>query len=286
MTTVARWRVYPRLGRVSNLPTIATQTAAAVAIAESRARAADVALLGAGFAAAYVAGMFLNDAFDRAIDARQRPDRPIPAGLIAPREVFGAGAALLAIGVVLIALAGVRRGHGLFALSGGVALAAAIVTYDAWHKGNPVAPVVMGICRGLVYVGAALALDGRISALVVAAGVAMILYVTGLTEVARAARTPLRGALMLGATPLVLVLALAGRSPWPLVIASALAVTIVVALRTARAGDRERATVLLLSGMSLVDATLLAGEGYLIAALLAAVALPVTRALQAVVRGT
>ena len=34
-----------------------------------------------------------------------------------------------------------------------LALVAAILIYDAWHKGNPLAPFVMGLCRALVYVG-------------------------------------------------------------------------------------------------------------------------------------
>jgi len=43
-------------------------------------------------------------------------------------------------------------------LFGGLALAACIVLYDVSHKRNPLAPVVMGLCRVSVYVVAALAL--------------------------------------------------------------------------------------------------------------------------------
>ena len=39
----------------------------------------------------------------------------------------------------------------------GVALAAAIVFYNWHHKNNPLSPFVMGLCRMLVYVTAALA---------------------------------------------------------------------------------------------------------------------------------
>jgi hypothetical protein len=35
--------------------------------------------------------MYLNDAFDQEIDARERPERPIPSGAVSARTVFGAG---------------------------------------------------------------------------------------------------------------------------------------------------------------------------------------------------
>ena len=37
----------------------------------------------------YVGGMYLNDYFDRAIDARERPERPIPAGDISAERGRG-----------------------------------------------------------------------------------------------------------------------------------------------------------------------------------------------------
>ena len=55
----------------------------------------------------YVGGMYLNDYFDRAIDARERPDRPIPAGDISANAVATAGFAMLGAGVVLLAVTGV-----------------------------------------------------------------------------------------------------------------------------------------------------------------------------------
>ena len=36
--------------------------------------------------------------------------------------------------------------------------AAAIVAYNAWHKNNPLSPVLMGLCRVLVYISAATAI--------------------------------------------------------------------------------------------------------------------------------
>ena len=48
----------------------------------------------------YVGGMYLNDFFDRDIDARERPGRPIHAGDISAGAVSAIGFGLLAVGVV------------------------------------------------------------------------------------------------------------------------------------------------------------------------------------------
>ncbi|HZB39295.1 MAG TPA: UbiA family prenyltransferase, partial [Beijerinckiaceae bacterium] len=110
-----------RLGRVSNLPTVWTNVIAATALAggDPLSWRAGVALL--AMTLFYVGGMYLNDAFDREIDARERPKRPIPSGEVSAGLVFGAGFAMLAAGVALMAL------HGLLPGLAGLALAAAIV---------------------------------------------------------------------------------------------------------------------------------------------------------------
>ena len=46
----------------------------------------------------YVGGMYLNDYFDRAIDARERPQRPIPAGDISAAAVAAIGFGMLGVG--------------------------------------------------------------------------------------------------------------------------------------------------------------------------------------------
>ena len=50
----------------------------------------------------YVGGMYLNDFFDRDIDARERPGRPIHAGDISAGAVSAIGFALLAVGAALL----------------------------------------------------------------------------------------------------------------------------------------------------------------------------------------
>ncbi|WP_162795796.1 UbiA family prenyltransferase, partial [Nonomuraea lactucae] len=48
----------------------------------------------AGSACLYWAGMALNDYADRDVDARERPERPIPSGRVSPGLALAAGAGL------------------------------------------------------------------------------------------------------------------------------------------------------------------------------------------------
>src|ERR1700749_2199129 len=91
-----------RLGRVSNLPTVWTNVIAGATIANAAARPADIVMIGLAMTAFYVGGMYLNDFFDREIDARERPGRPIHAGEIGASTVSAIGFALLAVGVALL----------------------------------------------------------------------------------------------------------------------------------------------------------------------------------------
>ena len=84
-----------RLGRVSNLPTIWSNTLAGVALAGGQLWTVSTLWLAIGLSLLYTAGMFLNDAFDRDIDALERPERPIPAGLVSANTVFAAGFGLM-----------------------------------------------------------------------------------------------------------------------------------------------------------------------------------------------
>ncbi|MGA0132952.1 MAG: UbiA family prenyltransferase [Opitutales bacterium] len=106
-------------------------------------------LLLAAVSLTYAGGMILNDAFDAAWDAERRPSRPIPAGRVRRADAFAAGFAALGLGwlgTCLAAPAETRAQAALFA----VALAAAVLVYDRWHKGRAFAPAVMGLCRALL----------------------------------------------------------------------------------------------------------------------------------------
>jgi 4-hydroxybenzoate polyprenyltransferase len=168
-----------RLGRVSNLPTVWTNVVAAAAIANAAANIVDIALVGLAMTAFYVGGMYLNDFFDRDIDARERPGRPIHAGDISAGAVSTIGFALLAAGVALLLR------FGLLTVIYGLALACAIVLYDAWHKGNIFAPMIMGLCRALVYLATGAAVSSEIRFALIAAAIALAAHVIGLTYAAK-----------------------------------------------------------------------------------------------------
>jgi 4-hydroxybenzoate polyprenyltransferase len=184
MSVRPRWRSLLLLSRVSNLPTVWSNVLAGTVA--GWAGAGGGALDGTALApvllsasAFYTGGMFLNDAFDARFDRTARPERPIPRGEVGLREAFAIGGALLGVGVLLLAP------HPR-AVVLGLVLAAAIVFYDYRHKGRPFAPLVMGACRGLVYLIAAAA-SGAIAGAAAAGALAMVVYVAGLTVVAKRA---------------------------------------------------------------------------------------------------
>jgi 4-hydroxybenzoate polyprenyltransferase len=206
----------------------------------------------------YTAGMYLNDAFDRAIDARERPGRPIPSGAAAAGTVFGAGFAMLAGGVLLLALVDLRAGLA------GLGLAAVILLYDLFHKGHPWSPVLMGACRALVYVTAALAVTARPSPAVLAAALALWSYTIGLSFVARQetlARFTAWWPLVLLVVPAVRLLPVAAADPLVLgTLVAFLAWTVWALSWLVRGRGRSvpRAVTALIAGMALHDAVLLA----------------------------
>jgi 4-hydroxybenzoate polyprenyltransferase len=175
---VSGWRTALKLGRVSNVPTVWSNVIAGSALAGG-APLQLVAAISIIISLMYVAGMFLNDAFDRKIDAVERPERPIPAGEITADAVFVVGFSLLIAGIV--ALAAINDGVGL----AGLALGGTILLYNWHHKRNPAAPFVMGLCRALVYVAAASAAAAALTNAVLIPAAAMLAYVAGLTYTAR-----------------------------------------------------------------------------------------------------
>jgi 4-hydroxybenzoate polyprenyltransferase len=250
-----------------------------------------LAVLALAFSLLYTGGMYLNDAFDRENDAGERPERPIPSGRVGARQVFAIGFGLLAAGVLLVAGA-TASGLGPLAVWAALCLAGVITAYDAWHKANPLSPVVMGLCRVLVYVTAALAAAGRIGPAVTGGALVLLSYLVGLTYVAKQENlTEVRRLWPLAflAAPFVYA--------WPaLVWTGAVAglyvgflgwVVYAVSLLV-RSGRRDirRAVVSLIAGISLLDALLIAGVGDPARAAWAVGGFVLTLALQRWVPGT
>ena len=254
------------LGRVSNLPTVWTNTLAGVTLAGASASGGRLAALGLAFSCLYTGGMYLNDAFDRAIDARERPERPIPSGRVGAGRVFAIGFALLAAGVLLVAAAA-AAGTGGAATGSALVLAAVITVYDAWHKANPLSPVVMGVCRVLVYVTAALAVAGHVGPAVRGGALALLCYLIGLTYVAKQENLSevrnLWPLLFLAAPFLYAAPSALARAPSALLYLGFLVWVVHAVSWLMRSGRRDirRAVVSLIAGISLLDAVLIAGAG-------------------------
>ena len=275
------------LGRVSNLPTVWTNVLTGAVLAGGPWQGGRTGIVLVAMSLFYVGGMYLNDYFDRGIDARERPGRPIPAGDVAADLVAAIGFGLLAAGVALLATI------GLAVTICGLGLAALIVAYDLFHKGNPVAPVMMGACRMLVYLGAAAATTGSIPEFVVIASLALLAYIAGLTYAARQESFDRVGnlwPLAVLSAPIIVALPAVAQGPLSAAIYIALigwttAAAYLLARRPAP-GAVSRAVAALIAGVSLVDAALIASAGASAPALLALAGFATTVLLQRYIAGT
>ena len=276
-----------RLGRVSNLPTVWTDVLTGTVLAGGAVQGWRIGIVLPAMSLLYVGGMYLNDYFDRAIDAAERPGRPIPAGEISAAAVAAFGFGLLGAGILLMAATGLAG-----ALVGAL-LALAIVAYDIFHKGNPGAPVIMGLCRALVYCGAAAATAASIPPAVIVAALALLAYVAGLTYAARQESYDRVGNLWPLAVlmaPMLLALPALTQGIVAAVIYLALIGCAAYAIHLLAArpmpGAVPRAVGLLIAGISLVDAALLASAGAVVPALAALLGFPLTLFLQKYIAGT
>src|SRR5579884_906706 len=141
------WLIYLLLGRVSNLPTVWTNCLAGVILAGGTIGKPTVALIVA-LSLIYTAGMYLNDAFDRDFDRQYRPERPIPSGEISQATVYFLGSAMMAAGIFLI---GRQTDWATEPVSWSLALAVLIIYYNYRHKKDPLSPLIMALCRVMVY---------------------------------------------------------------------------------------------------------------------------------------
>lgn len=212
------------LGRISNLPTVWTNILAAVVLAQFSLLAApggtsaeNVSLWPVNWAGAdnspvmwfgtflalsmmYVGGMFLNDAFDAKWDKKNNPTRPIAAGDVSEKMVWLVGSALIVVAVVMIgfqyqyyfilspssdvSVVGLGVLKNYYGWVAALLLALTITAYNAWHKRFSHSAFIMGGCRLGVYVIGALLLV-QLTSHVVLAALSLLLYIAGLTYLAR-----------------------------------------------------------------------------------------------------
>jgi 4-hydroxybenzoate polyprenyltransferase len=283
-----------RLGRVSNLPTVWSNTLAGTAAAGGELWHLSTLLMAIGISLLYVAGMYLNDAFDREIDAVARPERPIPAGQASADTVFAMGFALIlaGLGFVLWASAAENLPRSWQPVLSGLLLAGAILFYDWNHKGNALSPFFMGLCRVLAYLTAGYAAAAAPAFELYAIAFMSLCYLIGLTFIAKQETLDRAASLWpLGflAAPPVYGLFTAARGPiLSLAALGALIILIAVALfllKRREKGDIPRAVMGLIAGISLADAIYLAPAGN-IAVAAALICFFATLAMQRWIRGT
>ena len=140
---------YLQLMRPANLPTAAADILAGVAIAGLITNLTPFSWVSILFLVTasvflYAGGVVLNDVFDYKLDSVERPERPIPSGLIPLKSAAIFGSILLFTGVLLA--------FQIHLISGYIAavLAFSIVLYDSFSKKfGFLGPFNMGLCRSL-----------------------------------------------------------------------------------------------------------------------------------------
>ncbi len=137
---------YARLMRPANLPTAAADILAGAAIVGALPGESDfigdTLLLVIASVSLYAGGVVLNDVFDLKVDQSERPERPIPSGLIPQPSAAIFGVFLLVTGCILAFLT--NEIAGVVSLL----LALFILLYDSVAKKNEFfGPLTMGMCR-------------------------------------------------------------------------------------------------------------------------------------------
>jgi len=177
------WRTLLILGRVSNLPTVWSNCLAGWLLSGG-GRPQKFWWMTLGATLLYTGGMFLNDAFDADFDAQHRRERPIPSGVITLKTVWQLGLALLGGGAAVLILQGNKTG------TLAVVLLICIILYDAIHKLITFSPVLMAVCRFLLYLlAASVGLNG-VNGWAIWCGLALAAYIIGLSYLARKESTP------------------------------------------------------------------------------------------------
>ncbi len=171
------------LGRVSNLPTIWTNVTVGWFLSGGSWNP-EFGWILLGMSLLYIAGMTLNDAFDAAWDRENAQDRPIPAGRVNESTVWIFGSIQMIAGAAVLFF--LTTAHPLFL---GL-LVFFVLLYNLLHKKWAGSVLLMGLCRAMVYLGAASAVvsqttDISASPVVYLVAGGVLLYIAGITLAAR-----------------------------------------------------------------------------------------------------
>lgn len=287
-------RSWMSLGRVSNLPTVVTNILVGTAVAASlggEPSMTAVVVLSIGVALLYVGGMALNDLCDQRRDEHLGVPRPLVTGAISPGSaVLGVVVAFGAAMAILLTAA-----TGISAILATVLLAT-IILYNRTHRRfTGVAPILLGLCRGIVYAMAAAETDLQSSWGVIIAVAALGGAYGGLITSAASRegdahprRAPL--GLVLLPCPLIFIVLLV-HSPWSPVILVAILLSLAWWSQTLRYLHSQRATLRTaimrsLAGYALMDTVILLSLADLDGAIIATACFIVTLMAHRSISGT
>lgn len=183
----SRARAWLVLSRASNLPTVWSNCLAGWWLGGGTLHAAAASRLAAllvGASLLYTVGMWLNDAYDRAFDARYRPERPIPSGILSHQTVRWASLLTAALGWACLLPLGTVTAVWTLVLTG------CIEAYNRVHKRWAHASWLMAACRFCLYPLAAGVSAGGMVPLSLIGGASLAAYIAGITYLARVESLP------------------------------------------------------------------------------------------------
>lgn len=136
-----------RLMRLANVVTAIADVLAGIAISGYFMHSqeyAPVLLLCISTVGLYSGGIIFNDVFDAELDAVERPERPIPSGIVSVRGATMLGLICFSIGIAAAAWFQAES----FVIA--VCIVVACLSYNKWVKHYTIwGPLNMGLCRGL-----------------------------------------------------------------------------------------------------------------------------------------
>ncbi|MFJ4192455.1 UbiA family prenyltransferase [Pseudomonas sp. NPDC089534] len=189
MSQMSGLKTWMTLGRISNLPTVWTNTLAATLLASSAGALAPPSslvwvLLLVTLSLLYLAGMLLNDLLDADWDLLHHNPRPITLGLVSREHVRFATLLLLALAAASALGLSQLTDQPHWLLGSVVLLVGCILGYNLLHKKYAHSVWLMGACRSALYLTAAASLAVPPEPIWLCA-VLLGVYISGLTYLAR-----------------------------------------------------------------------------------------------------
>lgn len=254
------------LARVPNVPTVWSGTLTAVVLSGATVALWPTLWMLAGFSLFYIAGSFLKDAGDTEIDRVEHPDRPIPAGHFSRASILKSGYgltvfALLALGTAHMLAVDEHGSKGIAWLVASLVLALLIMGFKV-NRGRR--SLLLSLCRVMLIITGSYLLTAVLPPPVLIGAALSLGYLLGITFIVKQegmASIAQSMPVLLLASPIVFGLLQASSSAWillPVLLLFGLVCLAVYLVRRGRPPDVPRATKLLVAGICLLDAILIA----------------------------